>query len=566
VREAHTCTQSFPADSIMVNAMAHHELQPLPPSRTPNNGQAEEQDLEGRLLLEDPSGGSPDQHGRKVPENDYCNKPATEVTITTQELDPDTDKKAHRPSNASSISVQPGIYRRTPMVMIFGLLIGMTCFIGHNFWYRNLDGELVGSAHIQQQNLRVGTTLAVCAQVSLVFSIQRAFEQWLWRELKSHIVSFKGIDAACAATKDPSALVHKEVWRKAKRASTLALLTWLLPIATFISPATLNVHMMMMSTTHLMSVQTLNIAQASQYTRYTYAVAGVLPSIEKFLGARSIIERWAVASASTGQLPSLPQPATNATYNLTFYTPYVHCGSSTPEVIQQVNNIIDQATQAQDPSVELVSIDYFAIAGVVQGENLTNLADASPTSNQLWMYFTSYKASLNFTEPVEKHYLTCQLYNSSQTVRFSWENGVQDLNVLNRTLLHPVAYPVNGSTSPESEEAMSYSAVMWALSSQLTGSIAFYKDLNATGDVTQETYAGRVYSQITSNIGQSSLIGSSDFNSHFAENHLLGNGSGLYSDQRWQDMAYAGDRPLEVLIPELSSNITLSLFMDPLLA
>ena len=107
---------------------------------------------------------------------------------------------------------------------------------------------------------------------------------------------------------------------------------------------------------------------------------------------------------------------------------------------------------------------------------------------------------------------------------------------------------------------------MWALSSQSTGSIAFYKDLNATGDVRQETYAGRIYSQISSNIGQSSLIGSSDFNSHFAENHLLGNGSGLYSDQRLQDMAYAGNRPLETLIPELSSNITLSLFMDPLLA
>ena len=88
-----------------------------------------------------------------------------------------------------------------------------------------------------------------------------------------------------------------------------------------------------------MSVPFLNIAQASQYTRYTYAVAGVLPSLEKFLGARSIIERWAVASASTGQLPSLPQPGTNATYNLTFYAPYVHCGSSTPEVIQQVSNM-----------------------------------------------------------------------------------------------------------------------------------------------------------------------------------------------------------------------------------
>ena len=535
----------------MANAGTHQELPPLPPIRQEdhtaqiighNNLQPEEQDLGDRPLLEDPTAGAPDQHGPETPGN------------------------AHRLSNASSISDPPGIYMRTPTVMIFGLLLGISCFIGHNFWYMHLDGTLVGNAHIQQQNLRVGTTLAVCAQVSLVFSIQRSYEQWLWRELKSYIVSFKGIDAACAATQDPAALAHREFWRKAKRASTLALLTWLLPIATFISPATLNVRTVMMSTTQLISVPVLNIAQASQYTRYTYAVAGVLPSLEKFLGPRSIIVRWAPASASTGQLPSLPQPSTNATYNLTFFAPYVHCGSSTPNIIQQVDTMIDQATQAQDPSVELVSIDYFATAGVVQGENLTNLADASPTSNQLYLSFKSYNTSLNFSEPVEKHYVTCQLYNSSQTVRFSWENGVQDLQVLNKTLLQPVGYPVNGSTLPESEEAMSYSAVMWALSSQLMGSIAFYKDLNATGDVTQETYAGRIYSQLTSNTGQSSLIGSSDFNSHFAENHLLGNGSGLYSDQRLQDMACAGNRPLEILIPELSSNITLSLFMDPLLA
>lgn len=57
-----------------------------------------------------------------------------------------------------------------------------------------------------------------------------------------------------------------------------------------------------------------------------------------------------------------------------------------------------------------------------------------------------------------------------------------------------------------------------------------------------------------------------DFNSHFEENHFLGNGTALYSPQRLQDMAYAGYRRLEVLIPELSSNITLTLLIDPLLA
>ena len=198
--------------------------------------------------------------------------------------------------------------------------------------------------------------------------------------------------------------------------------------------------------------------------------------------------------------------------------------------------------------------------------NLTDPGDAAYASNQLWIYFTRYKASLNFSEPIEKNYLTCQLYNASYTTRFTWVNGRQDLQVVNRTKLHPVAYPANASTLTESEVSMAYSAVMWALSTQLTGSIAFYKDLNATEDVTQETYASRIYGEIAADIAETVLVGKSDLNSHFAENHLLGNGSSLYSDQRLQDMAYAGDRPLEVLIPELSSNITLSLLIDPLLA
>jgi len=490
----------------------------LPGHALPENALPEEADIVGNASREESPGHGIDQHNPMLQKDDLDTIAATECN---SELASDTDIESQRPSNmqrpsnASTMfpSPQPVIYKRTPMVMIFGLLIGISCSVGHNFWYVWLDGRLVGNSHKQQQALRAGTTLAVCAQVSLVFSIQKAYKQWLWRELKSHIVTFRGIDAACAASIDPSSFANIEMWRKAKRASMLALISWLIPISTFITPATLNVREVMLETIRSIKVPTLNIAQAGQYASYAFAVADSQSTSEKFLGPRTIISRWTVATASTDEIPNLPQPATNATYTQTYYAPYVHCDNSTTEVIQQINGMIDRFQQVQDHSVKLKLIDYYAAipdlsnlannSGPVQVVNLTE--DAAYASNQLWIYYSSYKASLNFPVAVDKHYLTCQLFNATLKVRFTWENGRQDLQVLDRVLLNPVAYPANASTSPESELSMSYSSLMWALSTQLMGSISFYQDLNATKDVTPETSASRVYSKITTNIAQTVL-------------------------------------------------------------
>jgi hypothetical protein len=107
--------------------------------------------------------------------------------------------------------------------------------------------------------------------------------------------------------------------------------------------------------------------------------------------------------------------------------------------------------------------------------NLTEPDEYASASNQLWIYTSGYDASLDFSKPVEKKYLTCQLYNASYTTRFTWVNGEQHLQVVNITKHEPVAYPANASTSAESEVSMAYSAVMQAISSLVTGSIAFYK-------------------------------------------------------------------------------------------
>jgi hypothetical protein len=491
----------------------------------------------------------------------------------------DPNQTSRRRSIVSMLGFQPEIHWHPPAKMISALLVGLLSSAALHCYYSSLDGTLVGGSEEQQRALRIGTALAWFAQTSLVFSIQISFVQWLWRELKSHIISFEGIDAAFAATTDPTAFVRPEIWSKVKVASTLALVSWLIPIASLIAPATLNVEAVIANTTKLMNISTLDIAQADSYERFAYAVDATPAPFQKFLSPRTIVTRLAVATATTGNILDLREPATNASYQQSFFGPYMDCKDSSTGVQKQIDGMRDEFNKSLDPTLELVSLDYFAaipaLSGLgndtgsheqIEAADIEDIDFALHASNQLWLYFPTFNSSESINSTHLAHYLTCRLHNASYTTHFEWTNGQQKLELLNLTVLEPILYPTNASNSTQSEATMAYSAFAWALSNQLTGTIAFYKDTNDTHDVTEETFASHEYSLIQTGIAQTVLLGTSDLDSHFAQNHYFSYDGSKYSDQRKQDMAYAGHRPLDILIPELSTNITLSLITDSLLA
>ena len=350
----------------------------------------------------------------------------------------------------------------------------------------------------------------------------------------------------------------------------------------------------------MVNVSTLQIAQAAQYFNFAYTVPNqgqVSQNVQAYSGPRIILTRLAVATAGTGQILSLPAPFINATYQQNFYGPYVQCQTANSTIANQVDLAAERAEMALDPSIREVSNEYFAfvpalvnLSGVpldagVQVANLSGVNGAPNASNQLWMKFPRYPPDVtipNVTDEADPYYLSCELYNASYQVNFSWVNGIQSISMPEPEVVAVVAYPTNGSSITAYEESLAYSAFMWALSSQLVGSMGFYQSTSSNG--TENSVSGSIYaddnqptsgnsttntifSEIYSNIGQTSLLGSSDFNSYFIKNHALqGHTGGVFSPQRLQDMAYARNRTLDVLIPELSSNITLSLIIDPLLA
>lgn len=133
--------------------------------------------------------------------------------------------------------------------------------------------------------------------------------------------------------------------------------------------------------------------------------------------------------------------------------------------------------------------------------------------------------------------------------------------ILNLTVLNAIDFPKNGLVSTNNTVQLAYTAAARALYDQLTGDMGIYHEVFPDNS----THA---FGLINTRIAQTNLLGSSDLATYFNENHALhpAENSGVVSDQRAEDIAKAKNRTLDVLIEELSHNITLSLMSSNLLS
>ena len=514
-----------------------------------------------------------------LPKEDHSKvTPTTVAAIPATPTSPNLDQRRR---SSVAPGAQFGIYWASPVIMLLIFLVGLGAALALHGYYSSLNGQKVGDTNQQQTALRVGTTLAFITQISLVGSVHFAYVQTLWRALKRSTISIYGIDAGFAASSTLLSFTNLEMLSKLRLASFLALVAWCIPISSLITPATLNVDSILRNNGQMMNVPVLAISQAGKYQDFAYYVPRS-SILQKYLGPRTILTRLAVATSTTGEVLPLAPPATNATYVKTFFGPYVQCLDANQSITEEIDAANQRRKEAIGPSVEELANDYFAFIPAlsnlnetsfrapIQVANLSDVNGALYASNQLWLTFPRYNANdinFNVSQVANPHYLACELHNASYHVNFTWTNGVQFLDILDLNILDATPYPADPTYAASDEDTMAYSAFMWALSSRLIGTMGFYQDIS-TNDTNNQIIANRTYSEIATSIDETSLLGTSDLNSYFTKNHFLSsnNASQPFSPQRLQDMAFARNRTLDILIPELSSNITLSLISNPLLS
>ncbi|KAF4637023.1 hypothetical protein G7Y89_g1067 [Cudoniella acicularis] len=437
-----------------------------------------------------------------------------------------------------------GIWWKSPTLMIGFLILGIAACSAHHGWYAHLSGRQVGDDISQQWALRAGNAFAFLSNTCFVASASFAYTQWLWKVLQTQEFKVKGLEAVFGFDNSISAVVKVKYMRKLGWAALIAL-----------------------------------IVCQTQTTSFAFSAVDPTTNTIIFLGPRTLIYRLSTATATAGQILTIIPPFVNSSYSLDFYGPYVQCQQANETEAGIISSLRNQSiSQITGDTLETDNC-YFAFvpdfgllnSGTtpdhgVQMVSQERLQEPGNASNEIWMVYSRWAWNSSGQQTAVDRYTTCQLWNASYTIDLSFQEGSQNITKHDLELKNLVPYPTPyQQNSPDVIVQHSYSAVMWALTDLLVGSMGLFSQIsNGTNTSTITNF-----SEITTTLERTSLLGSSDLDVFFDKNHWMTNNiSGNYtpSAQRQADIEFAGNKTLEELIPELAFNTTVGFMNNWLLS
>jgi hypothetical protein len=335
-----------------------------------------------------------------------------------------------------------------------------------------------------------------------------------------------------------------------------------MPLSSLITPATLYIIPSMQSSWSQHMVPSLSI-YGTQWSRFSYSINDTATSPLLFLGPRTVISRITTATATNGKILGFTAPWPNSSYSLQFHGPVIRCQDANLTTANIIEALRDQVVHNSTGSIVEYNNNYFAfvpnLSGLgndlsssngVQITAQSRLQVPSNASNNLWMVFSRYARDVTGDISIVDCYITCSLYNASYNLDLSFNNGLQSVNVISIILLNVIEYPSNNAlNTTDVQQQHAYSAVFWAISDLIVGSMGLFR--TSSGNTTV------IFPEITTELERTSLLGSSDLYVFF-DGTTFTEVNGSNSDQRQADIDLAKNRTLAVLIEELSSNVTIS--------
>ncbi|KAL5414119.1 hypothetical protein PMIN03_003369 [Paraphaeosphaeria minitans] len=152
-----------------------------------------------------------------------------------------------------------------PALMMALFVAGVAAAVGHHLFYISLQGK---PATDQLTMVRYGTALAFFVKSALVGSIVMGYRQRIWHTFRTRALTIAGIDGLFSATEDPTQFFYNgEMMINAKIATVMAICSWLIPIASVLSPGSLTSEMTVLknSTDLCPQVATLDFAKEAKF-------------------------------------------------------------------------------------------------------------------------------------------------------------------------------------------------------------------------------------------------------------------------------------------------------------
>lgn len=407
----------------------------------------------------------------------------------------------------------------------------------------------------------------------------------LWRTVKNEEAGFtvRALNAAFGVDLRVWSLLNLEMLRKLRIGSIMAAFAWGLLLPPFFTPATLFVYQSTNMETLDVPMPHPNIANGSVGHKYAYSPPSqfnrtqYLDDVSRtFTGPRTMLSMIAAATASLGEILPLKSPYNSSAYSLEFFAPIVQCSDANRSAIELITRLREEEMNRSNGVVVETENVYFSFVPSfnTSGGLLPVLAprqqSPSNATNELWMTFLRPSIDASGARIKHRHFQVCSLHNATYNLNIEHNHGIQNITG-SYTANEVVSYPHDNSSSISNMSQHAYSAFMWALCDQLVGKFSWYVNTAFNRSSPLSTPPGAPqFGALESQIQRTSLLGSIDLDAFFDLDEEKGlysrpEGNGTLSDQRLMDKAMAQNRTLNVLIEELSFNMSVGLMWNDLL-
>ncbi|KAK4445775.1 hypothetical protein QBC34DRAFT_471610 [Podospora aff. communis PSN243] len=384
----------------------------------------------------------------------------------------DTGEMELKPDETNSTTpdemdkVKPtAVHWKTPVTMLLGLVAGALFAVGHHIFYRDLDGKAVSDAsYDQQMNIRIGTGLSYLVRAALVIAIGAAYFQLFWRTLLRTAVPLAAVDSLADLLGSPLSFFDLAALRANPFLFFIAAVSWLVPFATIVPPATLTILSVPIESYVMHPMAAIDFATAPM-AALSYISSRAGPhmgtnssafSTPWYDGASQPLSRLALATAMHGAVPNIPSPAENSSYRLHFDAPAVKCEKISVDILNgfipvmgcPVINDGNYSTQecgasyyymAWPPSSD--SIIPFGNGSIAYGRGPwvldSNVGSFGPYGHEPASVFVAVDTEPPYGE--DMIVLNCSLWNSTYTVDYNFPVDGQRITVADTRYTHPVS-------------------------------------------------------------------------------------------------------------------------------
>ena len=384
--------------------------------------------------------------------------------------------------NPKEPGVSWGVHWYAPVSIITLLCLGVGGAIGHHLYYSTLHEQLAGTASQQQWVTRIGTALAILIKTVLAAAVLISRQQRVWVSLREKFLSLYAIDALFGVTDDFFQFFNGEMVARAKTATLMAVVRWIIPVAAIFTPGTISVISTVQLNNSSCTVPTLRFPYESSHASHPvgpnstvlgeeWRVIYMSPSaLAKKIFTLSAFSGDIAAGAPDAEGTTLRQDCgAKCTYAISFDGPALRCIEEIPwhsdRAPWALNNSFlptDQGIGFKD-AMKNVGMEFAALMGNYSRKD-------AQTSDVLWVGHRiklSDNADLAPEKRYEPHVYSCQ----NSVGKYSISVQVRDNRLVSTVdsvdILYPLPHDPPGVMNTENTTANW--AVMDVLSSILAG-------------------------------------------------------------------------------------------------